>query len=317
MPVPESKGHLNPGDGGVVFDRFELGAGLADLVRHVWVVRWELPEGVRLPQRVLSYPAVNVVLQPGGAVLAGPDPALSVQTLERRGWAVGVLFRPAAAVLLHEGPAVELVGREVPFDGDATGRVVFCSVARRVAAALDGWRGGGAGVGADRDTGGGEQGAGNRAGGDGGDRAGGGEHGAGGRAGGGRSEIVAALRSWLLPLAAHVDDRGRLVNEVCRLAEEDDGILRAAQLAERAGLSPRTLERLLRERVGVAPKWLIECRRLQEAATRLHGHPSTPLSDLAAELGYADYSHFSRRYAAVLGETPEQTRRAGAASATA
>lgn len=128
---------------------------------------------------------------------------------------------------------------------------------------------------------------------------------------------MAALRNWLLPLAARVDDRGRLVNEVCRLAEEDDGILRAAQLAERAGLSPRTLERLLRERVGVAPKWLIECRRLQEAATRLNGHPSTPLSDLAAELGYADYPHFSRRYAAVLGETPEQTRRAGAANGPA
>jgi AraC-like DNA-binding protein len=308
MPAPESKGHLNPGDGRVAFDRFELGAGLTDLVRHVWVVRWELPEGVRLPQRVLSYPAVNVVLQPGGAVLAGPDPGLSVQTLEGRGWAVGVLFRPAAAALLHEGPAVELVGREVPFDGGATGREVFSSVARRVAAALEGRRGGGA-PGADRYTGGGDQGA--------GDRAGGGEHGSGGRAGRGRSEIVAALRSWLLPLAARVDDRGRIVNEVCRLAEEDDGILRAAQLAERSGLSPRTLERLVRERVGVAPKWLIECRRLQEAATRLHGHPSTPLSDLAAELGYADYPHFSRRYAAVLRETPEQTRRAGAANGPA
>jgi methylphosphotriester-DNA--protein-cysteine methyltransferase len=68
-----------------------------------------------------------------------------------------------------------------------------------------------------------------------------------------------------------VDDRGRLVNEACRLAEEDPVLTRAADLAARLGLSPRSLERLVRSHIGMAPKWLIECRRLQEAATTLFG----------------------------------------------
>lgn len=263
MTEPRSKGHLNPGATGVAFDRFELGPGLGDLVRHVWVVRWSLPSDASLTQRVLGYPAVNVVLQPAGTVIAGPDPRLGLRRLEGRSWGVGVLFRPAAAQLLDERSAAELVGRELDYDAGA-------ALEQRVAELMAE-----------------EPGARNR------------------------QALVDVLRRWLLPVAGRVDERGRLVNEVCRLAEEDATILRAAQLAERVGVSPRTLERLVHDRVGVAPKWLIECRRLQEAATTLFGHPETELSALAAELGYADYPHFSRRYSAVLGETPDDTRRAG------
>ncbi|HET9082296.1 MAG TPA: hypothetical protein VFO01_17495 [Trebonia sp.] len=65
-----------------------------------------------------------------------------------------------------------------------------------------------------------------------------------------RDELAGVLRAWLLPVAAGVDDRGRLVNEACRLAEEDPGLTRAADLAARLGVSPRSLERLVRSPVG-------------------------------------------------------------------
>lgn len=123
-----------------------------------------------------------------------------------------------------------------------------------------------------------------------------------------REALAGALRGWLLPLAARVDDRGRLANEAGRLAEEDPGLTRAADLAERLGLSPRALERLVRSFTGFTPKWLIECRRLQHAATTLYGAPETDLSALAADLGYADYPHFFRAYRRVLGESPRVTR---------
>jgi AraC-like DNA-binding protein len=268
MPEPASKGHLNPGDPGVVFDRFELGPSLGAVVRHVWVVDWDLPPGVAFPQRVLSYPAVNVVLQPGGAVLAGPDPRVSITTLEGRSWAVGILFRPAAAALLSDVRPRDLVGAIVPFaPGEAVERSV--EVAMRASGGTDARR----------------------------------------------RRLIATLRAWLLPLAAGVGERGLLANEVGRLAETDPSILRAAELAERMGLGMRALERLVREQIGVTPKWLIECRRLQEAATRLHAHPDTDLSGLAAELGYADYPHFSRRYRQIVGESPTATATADTADA--
>jgi AraC-like DNA-binding protein len=257
--VPESKGHLNPGSGGVGFDRFELGADLAELVRHVWIPRWSVPEGEVRPQRVLSYPAINAVIEPAVAALYGPDSRVQVRELRGTSWAVGILFRPAAGPLLTATDPVALVGSSEPLPAAPADLV------RRIMA----------------------------------------EHAYV------RDELERVLRDWLLPLAPDVDERGRLVNEACRLAEEDPGLTRAADLAARLGMSARSLERLVRSHVGMTPKWLIECRRLQHAATTLFTSPGTDLSVLAAELKYTDYSHFSRQYQRVIGESPRATRERG------
>jgi len=257
--VPESKGHLNPGSSGVDLDRFELGAGLSDLARHVWVVRWAVPDGEVRPQRVLTYPALNAVIQPGLAALYGPDSRVQVQELRGTSWVVGILFRPAAGPLLTTTDPVALVGSSEPLPSAPVGAV------QRIMtdATYD------------------------------------------------RGELVRVLRAWLLPVAAGIDDRGHLVNQACRLAEDDPGLTRASDLADRLGVAPRTLERLVRSHLGMTPKWLIECRRLQHAATTLFTSPDTDLSALAAELGYTDYPHFFRQYDRVLGESPRVTREQG------
>ncbi len=122
--------------------------------------------------------------------------------------------------------------------------------------------------------------------------------------------VTVLLTSWLEPLAARVDAAGRMANSACRLVEESGDILRVAELAARLDVAPRTLGRCLRRQLGVSPKWLIERRRLQLAATTLYREPKTDLADLAAELGFTDQAHFTRRYRSVLCETPGQTRKA-------
>jgi AraC-like DNA-binding protein len=225
----------------------------------VWVPRWDLPDGEVRPQRVLTYPAFNAVIAPEYAALFGPESRVQVQELRGTSWAVGILFRPAAAPLLTAADPVALAGSSEPLPDAPAGRV------RQImsAAAYE------------------------------------------------RGELVRVLRAWLLPIADKVDDRGRLVNEACRQAEEDRDLTRAVDLAARLSLSPRSMERLVRSHVGLTPKWLIECRRLQEAATTLFGSPDTDLSVLAADLGYTDYPHFFRQYQAVLGESPRATREHG------
>lgn len=253
MAVVESRGHLNPGDPEVRFDRFTLGADLDEVARHVWVARWDVPPGRVRPQRVLTYPAANVVLGPAGATLHGPERVLSVRELSGRSWVVGVLLRPAATRLLTTTDPVRLAGRRERLTG---------SPDREVAAAVH--------SGAD---------------------------------------LAGPLRAWLLPLAAQVDDAGRLANAACRVAEEDADVQRVADLARALGTTTRTLSRVVRQQTGLTPKWLIECRRLQVAATTLHAEPATDLATLAADLGYADQAHFTRRYRQVVGETPDRTRR--------
>lgn len=121
--------------------------------------------------------------------------------------------------------------------------------------------------------------------------------------------IAALLTTWLAPLASKVDDAGRLADAACELAEDDPSVTRVDHLAARLQVNVRRLGRAVRAHCGVSPKWLIECRRLQEAGLRLSGDPSADLAALALELGYADQAHFTRRYKEVMGETPDATRR--------
>ncbi|MCF6507826.1 AraC family transcriptional regulator [Blastococcus sp. MG754426] len=100
-----------------------------------------------------------------------------------------------------------------------------------------------------------------------------------------------------------VDDEGRLVNEVVAFVEGHREVVRVAQVCDRFGLSERALQRLVHRRLGLTPKWLIQRRRLQEAAERLRGRPAG-MGEVAAALGYADQAHFTRDFARVTGTTP-------------
>lgn len=116
------------------------------------------------------------------------------------------------------------------------------------------------------------------------------------------AEAMAAL---VEVLRAHlpVDDEGLLVNRLVADVEGDPGLLRVEQLCERFGIGERALQRLVRRRTGLSPKWLIQRRRLQEAAERLRTHDE-PLAQVAARLGYADQPHLTRDFRRVTGLTP-------------
>ncbi|GAB2875937.1 helix-turn-helix domain-containing protein [Nocardioides pacificus] len=117
-------------------------------------------------------------------------------------------------------------------------------------------------------------------------------------------DACADLLRTLLP----VDEEGLLVNEIVAHVEDDPELLRVDQLCERFALSERGLQRLLRRRTGLSPKWLIQRRRLQEAAERLRRSDET-LAATAAHLGYADQAHFTRDFRRVTGMTPGQFAR--------
>ena len=254
----ESKGLLNPGAADVSIDRFTI--GLDDLVRHVWVVRWDVPAGQVRRQRVLTYPACNIVVSPDGAALYGPDPSVSVRELSGRSWVVGVLMRPAAARALTFTDPGRLVAASEPMpDAPVTA----------IRAAMHDGR-----------------------------------------------PVGELLHDWLEPVSRQVDASGRLVNTVCRLAEDRDDVIKVEDLARLVATTPRNLGRIVKYHTGLTPKWLIECRRLQQAAMTLYTRPDTDLATLAVGLGYADQAHFTRRYHQVLDETPDRTRRVGRSHGT-
>lgn len=79
---------------------------------------------------------------------------------------------------------------------------------------------------------------------------------------------------------------------------------RVGQVCAKLDLGERALQRLLRRRIGLSPKWLIQRRRLHDAADLLRAGASVDLARVAADLGYADQAHFTRDFRAVTGLTP-------------
>jgi AraC-like DNA-binding protein len=81
-------------------------------------------------------------------------------------------------------------------------------------------------------------------------------------------------------------------------------ITRVAQVAQRASLTVRSLQRLFGEYVGAGPKWVIQRCRLQDAAARVAAQDDPDWAELAVELGFADQAHLTRAFTATIGVPP-------------
>ncbi|WIY82233.1 helix-turn-helix domain-containing protein [Propionimicrobium sp. PCR01-08-3] len=97
------------------FHRERAEEGIDAWIRWFWVPRWELPPGRTSRQRVLPFPASNLVVQSDGVKLHGPTTGTSHQDLRGRGWAVGASLRPAGIASLHADPH-GIKNSEIAFD---------------------------------------------------------------------------------------------------------------------------------------------------------------------------------------------------------
>jgi AraC-like DNA-binding protein len=79
------------------------------------------------------------------------------------------------------------------------------------------------------------------------------------------------------------------------------------ELADATGMSPRTLQRRLRDEGTSYARVLAEARF--DAALELLGAPGTTLADVANALGYSDAPHFARAFRRWTGTTPRQFQR--------
>ncbi len=121
---------------------------------------------------------------------------------------------------------------------------------------------------------------------------------------------VAWLTAQLLACEPKRDSRAEWVCDVVKTIEADRSLLRLEQLSERFNLGGRSLERLFRRYVGLSPKWVLRCYRLQQAANRLTSGEALDLAALAQELGYFDQAHFSKDFKQVTGHPPGHYRSA-------
>lgn len=122
-------------------------------------------------------------------------------------------------------------------------------------------------------------------------------------------EVVHAAQQLLEPLLPAPDLTVDLVCAIIARARHNDGPRQAKALADETGLSLRALQRLFHEYVGVSPKWVIRCFRLQEVAQRLAQGQELQFARIAAELGYFDQAHLARDFTSLFGCPPAEYRR--------
>jgi AraC-like DNA-binding protein len=269
----------------VAFARYPPTPALNGLVDRFWAVRWDLPDGTAHRQEVLTHPSVNLTVGTPDARSGRSAPEARVtgvatdlvdRELAGRGWTVAAMTTVGGFGAFVDEPVSSLVGRTV--DADVVPGLDGAALVAEVVAA------GGDDLG---DPGG-----------------------SGGPDDAGREPTrVAVLARALEGLLEAADPervaRAREVAAVARVAETDRGVRRLDDLAARAGVTPRALQRLFARHAGVSPTWVLRRYRLLEAAEAVREGERVVWSDVASALGYADQAHLVREFRAALGRTPE------------
>lgn len=238
--------------------RYPPAPDLVELVDRYWIPVWSLTEPSR--QSTLQHPVCLIVVSDGYARFYGVVRGLSTVTLHGDGWAVGVMFTPAAGKLVLGRPVTAVTDTWCDLaEIDRLDAEALVAEIRAVMTAAP----------ADPDA---------------------------------HRRAIAAYELRLRALLP-VDEAGLLINEVIGWLREHPEVTRVAEVAEAFATTERSLQRLVLDRVGLSPKWLIQRRRLHDAVARIKAG-SDSLAELAAELGYTDQSHFTHDFKAVCGLTP-------------
>ena len=116
--------------------------------------------------------------------------------------------------------------------------------------------------------------------------------------------MAALVEPLLLAKLPPADPLAAQAHALVAMAAGDRGLLRAEQLAGRAGMDLRALQRLFRNYVGTSPKWVIARYRLHEAVAQLQAGRAVAWAELALSLVYYDQAHFIRDFRRLVGCAP-------------
>lgn len=111
----------------------------------------------------------------------------------------------------------------------------------------------------------------------------------------------------LFEVFSGVSDR-RVRRALLAMDRQLDKNLTLSGLANMVGSTPRNLSRLFLAELGVTPKRTLETMRIAKAK-RLFDEGCWSVADIAAQCGFSDASHLTRRFRTVEGVTPGEYKR--------
>ncbi len=95
-----------------------------------------------------------------------------------------------------------------------------------------------------------------------------------------------------------------LAGKLVDLILQEPAIKSVQDLASRATMSQRSLQRLFSEYVGASPKWVIRRYRLHELIEKFNSGAKVNWAQLALDLGYFDQAHLINDFKSIVGVSP-------------
>jgi len=118
--------------------------------------------------------------------------------------------------------------------------------------------------------------------------------------------IVSRLATFVRECRPRPNTNIQLINDIIRMIETDD-ITTVGDIAKTVHKSERWLQQLFQEYIGVGLKWLLQRRRLLDAAEVIRGSAAMPnWAAIAYDLGYSSQQHFNSDFKKVMEKTPLQ-----------
>ena len=265
-------------------DRHAPSDALAPFVDYYWIPRWDLRGKPPYEQTILPHPNVNLVFEASGAGIFGVDRRLFTRSLSGLGLAFGVRFTAGGFRPFWQAPISQLTDRVVPAArlfgprAEKTRQAIMGGPDPKDRAADD------ARAAAERAAD--ERAADERAADD--------------------ARMIGFAEALLHSMLPERDPQAEQAAALVARITDDPGLRRVDQLSASAGMTPRTLQRLFADYVGVSPKWVMRRARLHEAAERADSGEPVDWACLAADLGYADQAHLTRDFTVTIGVPPSR-----------
>lgn len=126
-----------------------------------------------------------------------------------------------------------------------------------------------------------------------------------------REQIAVFMRSYMsiYRRVCPMEHISLLVQHTVNLLIHSFGMMTIEEIAENVGYTVRHVNQTFREGTGLSPKQFAKIVRFQAAISALNDPNGRNLTEIAADLGYYDQSHFVREFKGYTCMTPKQYQR--------
>lgn len=115
---------------------------------------------------------------------------------------------------------------------------------------------------------------------------------------------VQLLNSFFSEQLSKVDFSFTKFDQLIKSIRLDKGVMGINEMASQSNLSTRSLQRKMKQLLGVGPKSYSNVMRIKHVLTYIHEHPKADWQDILFNFGYYDQAHFIKDFKRYTGVTP-------------